>query len=114
MVFQETAAQYKGRREVYMPGSLVYLFDSQPKPGVTRKLDPMWHGPFIIRREVHDTHFEVQEVDVTEPRTLTVHVTQMMLCRGNKTVYPAPAGIAELNKWKDRLQSACDEEIIFR
>jgi hypothetical protein len=52
-------------------GDLVLVYDQAHDKLGTRKLEPMWHGPYIVKRVLHKGAYELVDHDgisLGEPR----------------------------------------------
>ena len=65
-------------REVsFKEGDLVYLTNSATKVGESKKLNPVWVGPFLVVKKLSSALFEIRG----KKKSQVVHHDRLKLCR---------------------------------
>ena len=65
------------KQSTFSVGDLVYLFDSSSKVGTSRKLKPLWTGPYVVIHVISPILYKIEN----RKRTLVIHHDRLKLCQ---------------------------------
>ena len=63
----------------YQVGDMVWMLNSAPQPGLPRKLQTPFRGPFIVEREVGECNYEIRPQD-SRRKTMVIHANRLKRC----------------------------------
>ena len=69
----------KTNQNTFQPGDLVYLRRKSHSPGVSKKLSPLWDGPYLVEAVVSPLVVSIR----TPRRSIVVHHDLLKPCLGN-------------------------------
>ena len=63
----------------YHPGDLVYIINESSTKGLSRKLQPVFKGPFIVTHQISDVLYQLQGRRSTDVKVM--HHDRMKICK---------------------------------
>jgi transposase InsO family protein len=67
----------RARYTRYGAGDMVYLLNNQTTPGISRKLQPIYKGPFLVVKVISDVLYRLKD----RRREFVVHHDRLILCQ---------------------------------